>query len=205
MKKWNWAILVVLVQSQILGCASLLQPKLEQSLSLYKQGEYELDKAHAALLFKVSHMGFSKFVGRFNDFDASLDFDPENISQSSMQAVVEMGSLSLPDESFAEVLRGDKWFKTVQFPQAKYQTTEVLEHSDNHIVFMGELTFLGQTQPVELSVEFNGAGFSMLTQSYTLGFDARMQFSRSAFGLDNYVPTIGDDVVIEVYAEFQRN
>ena len=34
--------------------------------------EYEIDPAHSSIHFKVNHLGFSKTVGRFNDFNGSF-------------------------------------------------------------------------------------------------------------------------------------
>jgi polyisoprenoid-binding protein YceI len=55
-----------------------------------------------------------------------------------------------------------------------------------------------------LEVTFNGAGDSLLTGRYTLGFGATGTLLRSDFGLGAYAPAVGDEVVLEIYAEFQR-
>ncbi len=55
-----------------------------------------------------------------------------------------------------------------------------------------------------LEVTFNGAGDSLLTGRYTLGFAARGTLLRSDFGLGAYAPAVGDEVVLEIHAEFQR-
>jgi polyisoprenoid-binding protein YceI len=39
-------------------------------------GQYHLDKSHASLQLRVSHMGFSTYTTRFSRFDAELTFDP---------------------------------------------------------------------------------------------------------------------------------
>ena len=88
------------------GCASLIKPRLAQELVSIKAGEYRLDKDHASIVFKVDHMGFSKFIGRFNRFDASLDFDPDNIENSSLEATIDMASVDVNNEKFERALRG---------------------------------------------------------------------------------------------------
>ena len=35
-------------------------------------GAYELDLTHASVVWKVNHLGFSTYVGRFTDFDAEI-------------------------------------------------------------------------------------------------------------------------------------
>ena len=39
-------------------------------------GAYTVDKAHTSLIFRVSHLGFSTYTGRFTRLDANLQFDP---------------------------------------------------------------------------------------------------------------------------------
>src|SRR6185436_9783060 len=57
-------------------------------------GAYAVDKAHTSLLFKVSHLGFSTFTGRFTRIDAKLAFDPKNPAASSVSVAVDPKSIS---------------------------------------------------------------------------------------------------------------
>ena len=51
---------------------------------------------------------------------------------------------------------------------------------------------------------FNGGANNLLTGRYTLGFDATGAIKRSEFGITNLVPAVGDEVVLEIHAEFSR-
>jgi len=187
------------------GCASLITPKLTEALIEIKPGQYQLDREHATILFKVDHMGFSSFVGRFNQFDASLNFDPENIDSTRLEAVVDTASVDVNNEKFARALRGGFWLDSERFPQAYFKTTGVRSRSGKNIEFMGELTLLGVTKPIVLNVKVNGAANNLLTGKYTLGFLAEAKFLRSDFGLDRFSPAVGDEITLEIHAEFQRN
>ncbi len=187
------------------GCdSSILTPDVETEITEIRSGQYRLDRNHATLLWKVDHLGFSTFVGRFNDFDASLDFDPENLAHSSLEVVVNTAGLDVNIPEFEEELRGDNWFNVEAFPQAVYRTTSFSEAIDgNTFVFNGELTFMGTTAPVALEIDFHGGGRNFLTRSYTVGFSARANFQRSTFGLDRFVSFgIGDDIELEIHVEF---
>lgn len=59
-------------------------------------GEYRLDLSHADLAFRVSHIGFSMYTGRFARWDATLNFDPANPEAMSVNASVDVSSLTLP-------------------------------------------------------------------------------------------------------------
>ncbi|WNO11616.1 YceI family protein [Teredinibacter sp. KSP-S5-2] len=188
----------------LVSCAALIQPNIKSGIAEIKQGNYELDKSHATVLFKVNHMGFSKFIGRFNTFDAGLTFDPDNFANSKLNAIVDMSSIDVNSPDFEETLRGKDWLNTDEFPQAIFESESAKQISESKAVFSGYLTFLGVRGPVDIEVIFNGGANNILTQKYTLGFEAKALFSRSAFGLDRYVPTIGDDIELEVHVEFHR-
>ncbi|WP_339065063.1 YceI family protein [Teredinibacter turnerae] len=187
------------------GCAQLITPRVETALVELRTGEYRLDPEHAALLFKVDHMGLSSFVGRFEKFDASLDFVPEQLADSRLDAVIDMASINVNSTEFADTLRGSDWFAVQTYPQAHFSTTSVASVEGNIVKFNGVLEFLGVKKPVMIDVNFRGGATNMLTAKYTIGFSAIAQFKRSEFGMDKYIPAVGDDVTIEVYAEFQRN
>ncbi len=186
------------------GCSTLIKPKLKQDLVEIREGEYQLDKSHSTVLFKIDHMGFSKFVGRFNHFESTLNFDPENFENSTLEAVVDMTTVDVNNEKFERALKGRFWFDTENYPQAYFKTVSATKTNDQEVVFQGELTFLGKTQIIDVIVHVNGAANNLLTGKYTLGFSAEARFLRSDFGLDRYIPTVGDEVELEIHAEFQR-
>ena len=186
------------------GCGYLLRPSLNTELKSVSPGSYLIDKAHTTVLFKVNHMGFSTFVGRFNEFDASLEFDAEHIERSQLNAIVQMASIDVNNPSFEESLKGRFWFNVERYPQAVFTTRSASVVPGGHLVFLGDLEFLGKVLPLEIKVVFNGAGTNLVTQKYTLGFDALGVLKRSDYGLDQYVPAIGDDIRLEIFAEFQR-
>lgn len=197
---------VIACSAFLVSCDRLLTPDFETDIAELSTGQYTLDPDHATLLWKINHLGFSTFIGRFNEFDASLDFDPENIGNSKLEVIINTPSLDINNAEFAEELRGPNWFNSEEFPQAVYRTTSLLESNENSFVFQGELTLLGVTAPVPLNVEFHGGGRNFLTRANTIGFSANTTFQRSAFGLDRFTSFgVGDDIELEVHVEFQEN
>jgi polyisoprenoid-binding protein YceI len=191
----------------LVSCDRILTPGFQTSVQDLRGGAYVLDKDHATLLWKVNHLGFSAYIGRFNEFDASLDFDPANVENSSLEVIVNTASLDVNNEAFANDLRGDSWFNVAAYPQAIFRTTSFVEAVDEDtFVFEGDLTLLGTTAPITLTVNFNGGGRNFLTRRYTLGFSATTSFQRSVFGLDNLVAFgVGDNIDLEIHVEFQES
>ena len=67
----------------------------------------------------------------------------------------------------------------------------------------GDLTFLGQTQPVTLDVTFNGvANVPWFGTRDIIGFNAVTTINRSEFGQDALQGMISDEVVVEFSGEF---
>jgi len=71
--------------------------------------------------------------------------------------------------------------------------------------FTGNLDWRGIVKPLTVSVTFHGGANNILSQKYTLGFSAQGSFLRSDFGMDAYIPIVGDNIELEVFAEFQKN
>lgn len=190
--------------SILTGCVSLLVPKVATEVAELRAGQYKLDRTHAALLFKVEHIGLSTYIGRFNDFDASLDFDPANISATKLDGIIEIASLDINNPVLTEDLLSRTWFDAENFPQAVFSTLSVEPISDNEFEFEGTLNWRGVTKTVSLIGTFNGGASNVITGRYTLGFEAKGSILRSDFGMDAYIPIVGDKIDIEIYAEFQR-
>ncbi len=197
----SFLLLVALI---VPGCTSALAPSVNTDPTALRDGDYKLDPAHATLLFKISHFGISSYVGRFNSFNAVLDFDEEDPANSSLEAIIDVTSLDVNNRTFEDVLRGPNWFDAGSFPEAKFVSKEITVTSENTGVARGDLTIRGVTRPATLDITFNGGLRNTLTTRYTIGFDASTSFKRSEFGLNRFVGLVGDEVNLEFYGEFQR-
>jgi len=198
--------LILGASALLASCDRLLTPDFNTDVTELRGGGYTLDKDHASLVFKINHLGFSTFIGAFDGFDASLDFDPENIENSTLEVIVDMSSLDINLPEFEEELLGDNWFDAAAYPQTVYRSTSYLgEAEDGTHNFQGDLTMHGVTAPVVLNVKFNGGGRNFLTRKYTLGFEAKASFLRSDFGVDRFTNFgVGDDIELNINVEFQQ-
>lgn len=174
-------------------------------------GSYTLDKYHATLIFRVDHLGFSKYTSRFKTFDAQLQFDPANYAASSVTVSVDPKSLDVenPPEGFLAELIGKNWLDTEQFPTLTFRSTSVTPTGPRTMKIDGDLTLHGVTKPISLDATFNGgyAGHP-LDPHARIGFSAHGSFKRSDFGMAYGVPEPGttmgvsDNVDVAIEAEF---
>ncbi|MEX0643685.1 MAG: YceI family protein [Parvularculaceae bacterium] len=196
--------IIALAAFSLAACASLVAPDVRTEPAALRSGAYSLDKEHGSLLFKVKHLGYSLYVGRFDRFDASLDFDETSPAAAKAEAIIDMSSLDVANDAFAETLRGPDWFDAARYPEAVFRTTAIAVSGDNSGTMTGELTLHGVTRPVSLDVVFNGGASDFLRGGYVVGFSARGSIKRSDFGVDKYGAIVGDEVAIEIEAEFVR-
>jgi polyisoprenoid-binding protein YceI len=187
-----------------IGACGYLLPSHHQTIepSALQGGAFALDPEHATLHWKVDHLGFSQFVGRFDRFDASLDFDPNDPAAARLEVVVETASVSTHVPGFADELRGRSWLDTDRHPEARFTSREITVTGPDTGTVTGELTLLGLTNPVTFGVTFNGGAPNIVTGRYTLGFAAHAVIDRTAFGLSTLAPAIGREVTLEIHVEF---
>ncbi len=188
----------------LVGCRSFIAPNATSEVYKLRSGNYTVDKTHTRVLFKVNHLGLSTYVGRFNDFDATLEFDPDNILASRLEATIDTRSLDLNDEKLEYRLAGPSWLDSDKYPEAVFTTISVTPLKDSKIKFIGSLTLKGKSQPVEMIVTFNGGSDNLLSGHYTIGFSATGSFKRTDFGISRYTSVVGDTIELEVHTEFQR-
>ena len=174
-------------------------------------GDYTLDKHHATLVFRVSHLGFSNYTAAFADFDAKLHFDQNNAGASTLEATIDPKSLTLPapPEGFLAELTGPQWLNAVTYPAITFKSTKIETTCPDTGKVTGDLTLHGVTKPVTLDVTYNGgyAGHPMDPHA-RIGFSAKGTFKRSDFGVAFGVPAPGstmgvsDEVQVAIEAEF---
>jgi polyisoprenoid-binding protein YceI len=66
----------------ILNLGSLCWRQFARSLFYdVPAGEYKIDLSHASIVWKVSHLGLSNYVARFAEFDATIDYNSNDIEK----------------------------------------------------------------------------------------------------------------------------
>ena len=76
--------------------------------------------------------------------------------------------------------------------------------SGNTAKINGDLTLNGITKPVTIDAAFTGAGNSMMGNKLTLGFEGTATIKRSDFGLNTFVPMVGDEVELQITTAFEK-
>lgn len=175
-------------------------------------GAYHLDKSHASLQLRVSHMGFSTYTTRFSRFDASLTFDPNNIPASKLETTIESASLQMDaaPKMCTDIVRGPQFLDTAKYPKIVFRSEHIQMTGAKTFEIQGTLDLHGVTKPLTLTGTYNGgyAGMPNMDPHARIGFSAHGAFKRSDFGMANGVPApgttigVGDLIDVTIEAEF---
>jgi polyisoprenoid-binding protein YceI len=178
-------------------------------------GVYVLDKDHTSVLFRVSHIGMSRYTARFTGVAGKLTFDAANPTAQSVSAVIDARSvqtnylgppkLGFDTEVETQFLHADR------HPQITFVSTKVEPTGPRAARVTGNLTLNGVTRPVALETTFNG-GYppNDMDPGGRIGFSAHGTFKRSDFGVAYGLPApgttmgVGDEVEVIIETEFTK-
>ncbi len=163
-------------------------------------GRYEFDKSHTHIIFMVEHLGYSWTIGRFRDFDGYFTFDEKDPAKSEVRVTLKPASVDTSVPALDKELLGEKFFNVAKFPTMEFKSTGIAVTGAKTGSVAGDFTMLGVTRPVKLDVTYNKSGVHPYTSDYVSGFSIRTQLKRSDFGMNAYLPDVGDQVnaIIEV-------
>ncbi|AQQ03311.1 hypothetical protein B0E33_06655 [Roseibium algicola] len=203
--------------SVLCGVAAVLLPSRAanagDAATALPAGGYKIDKFHSTLVFRANHLGFSYYSASFADFDAALELDPADPANASLSVDINVASLHLtatPPDGFRDMLLGPDWLNAGDHPKITYRSTSIELTGAETAVVTGDLSFRGETRPVELDVRFNGGypGLAVYDPQARIGFSATGTLRRSDFGMSYGLPPegsnlgVGDDVEFVIETEF---
>lgn len=161
--------------------------------------EFALDTMHAAVTFKISHIGLSWTHGRFNDLSGSFTIDKENPAKSAFALSIKTESIDTANQKRDDHLRSPDFFNAKQFPTITFKTTSVKPVEGGYEV-TGDFTLHGVTKPVTLTLK--GGRTAEFPKGVTrTGFSTDLTLKRSDFGIDKFKEAVGDEVFISISFE----
>lgn len=209
------AVLVAALDGQTvpsLAAESAGAPADARPVAAPPAGAYKLDKSHASLVLRASHMGFSIYTTRFSRFDSELTFDPKNLPGSKVAVTIDSASFEMEaaPQMCLDIMKGPQMLDTAKFPQIVFKSESVRMTGAKSMKISGALTLHGVTRPMVLTATYNGGypGMPEMDPQARIGFSAHGSFKRSDYGIDYGVPApgttmgVGDLIDFSIEAEF---
>jgi polyisoprenoid-binding protein YceI len=143
---------------------------------------WQIDYAHSEINFTVRHMMISKVNGRFVDWSGTIDFDPENPTNTTVDVTIQMASVDTREQQRDDHLRSPDFFDVANYPEMTFKSTRINQTDDDEGKLYGDLTIRGITKPVVLDVEYAGMAKSPWGTTST-GFSASATINRKDWDL----------------------
>jgi polyisoprenoid-binding protein YceI len=161
---------------------------------------YEIENAHTFPKFEVSHNGFSYHTGIFTKTTGKIVLDLE-AKTGSMDITVDTSAISTGIAPMEKFLVSKEFFNVEQYPNMTYKGTRFRFEGDKLVGVDGELTLLGVTRPLSLTVTHFLCGQHPRTKKEECGANAVGQLKRSDYGMKAFLPIIGDDIKLMIQTE----
>jgi polyisoprenoid-binding protein YceI len=165
---------------------------------------YTVDPWHTFPSFEISHLGFSIQRGRFDRTTGKVTLDPDK-GTGNINIMIESASISTGLAELEKHLRGENFLDAARYPQITFVSDKLTFNKDQLIAVDGIMTLHGVSKSVHLTIDHFYCGMNLIAMKNTCGANATTTIKRSDFGVDKYVPKVGDEVKIAIQVEATKD
>ncbi|HEY6160548.1 MAG TPA: YceI family protein [Bacteroidia bacterium] len=170
--------------------------------------EWKMDPSHSSFSFTVTHLG-TPVLGLFQKTDAVLKFDPADANAGSVKFTIDASSVYTGQPMRDHHLKTADFLDTAKYPVIVFQSEKFTKKNEQEYVVTGNLTVKDVTKKVDVPFTITALKDHPFSKDkMLLGLKAQTTFKRSDFhvGSGNFAgdAVVGDDVTIQLFAEFSR-
>lgn len=175
------------------------------ALTKYAVTSWSIDKAHSAVNFEVTHF-FTPVNGQFNDYEATVNFDPENLEESMVDVKIMVNSIDTKNEKRDGHLRSADFFNAEKWPYITFKSTDIEKTGDNEFVANGTLTIKDVSKEIALPFTLLGIQDNPMKENTKVaGITASTKLDRTTYtvGTGDWASdaVIGDEVTVDLNLE----
>ena len=169
---------------------------------------WNLDPVHSVAEFKVKHMMISNVKGQFTGISGALTFDEGDITNSRVEATIDVSSINTRDAQRDAHLKSADFFDVEKYPSLTFRSTRVERIGDGELAVTGDLTIHGVTKQVVFQVEGPTPPNKDPWGNTRVGLSATTKINRKDFGLtwnaalETGGILVGEEVTITLDVQF---
>jgi polyisoprenoid-binding protein YceI len=181
-----------------LSCSMMLVAA-SGSVAVQAADTYQIDPAHTAVTFKISHLGLSWTHGRFNEVSGRFAIDSADPGRSSFELSMKPESVDTANSKRDEHLRSPDFFNVKQFPVISFTSTSVKPIQGGYEV-TGDVTLHGATRSITFPLS-GGRTAEFPPGVKRTGYSTQFKLKRSDFGMDKMIGAVGDEIYVSISFE----
>ncbi|MBV6633345.1 MAG: YceI family protein [Alphaproteobacteria bacterium] len=137
--------------------------------------DWSVDQGASSIGFSGTHAG-RDFTGQFEDWDATVTFDPAALDEASVVVTVRTASAATGTLLYDKTLPNSEWFNAEGYPEAVFQASQFRSTGEGQYEANGTLTIKGQEIPLVLPFTLEMGGDSATVTG-------RVEMDRIALGM----------------------
>ena len=162
---------------------------------------YNIDPNHTYPSFEADHFGgLSTWRGKFDKTKGTVTLD-KAAKTGSLDITIDASSIDFGHPKMNEHAKSDEMFNVTKFPTVTYKAKDFKFEGDKPVAVMGELTMMGVTKPVTLTISKFKCMIHPMLKREVCGADAQAEFKRTDFGLNAYSPPFAPEVKLNIQVE----
>ena len=170
------------------------------SLGYAEKATYMIEPTHTYVNWEAKHFGTSTSRGRFDKKTGSITLD-KAAKTGTVDVTIQTDSISTGFAGFDKHLRGEDFFASEKFPEARFVGNVIKFDGDKITEVAGNLTLRGKTNPVVLKATgFNCYNHPMLKRE-VCGGDFETTLVRSQYDITYGLPGIPDNIRLLIQVE----
>lgn len=143
---------------------------------------YVLDPVHSQPQWEARHIGFSNQHGNFGKAAGKVTLD-RAAGTGTIDVTIDATSIKTYSERLDPIVKGDKFFNVEKYPTITFKSTDVKFEGNRVVAANGELTMVGVTRPVTLTVVNFVCGEQTFNKRPMCGAEASATIKRSEWGM----------------------
>ena len=162
---------------------------------------YQIDTQgmHAAVNFKIQHLGYSWLTGRFDDFEGTYVYDKDELSNSRVEVTIDTASVNSNHAERDKHLRSDDFLSVADHPKAVFKSTSI-SGTDNAMTIEGDLTLNGVTRTIVIDAQKVGEGKDPWG-GYRSGFEGTTTLKLADFDITKDLGPASTEVQLMLHVE----
>ena len=144
---------------------------------------WNVDTAHSTVGFSVRHMMISNVKGTFNEFQGTIEADPEDLTGASIDFTIDASSIDTRKADRDNHLRSADFFDVENYPNLSFKAIKIEKTSNDTYDLTGDFTIKDTTKPVTFNVMFEGMAKDPMSGDEAAGFTGNTKINRKEFGL----------------------
>jgi polyisoprenoid-binding protein YceI len=160
---------------------------------------YNVDPRHTHITWAVSRLGALTFRGKLVRNSGKVVLDA-GAGKGEVEILFDMRGQVTGNELDANLMIASL-FNVAKFPTASFKSNKFAFKDQSPTSIEGELTLLGVTKPVTLTVTQFRCGEHPMTRQSFCGADATATIKRSDWGMTSWISIASDEVKLDIAIE----